>query len=406
MLKQILYFIKRPYHFIKTGLLKGIPAQIKYRFPAKKLKIIIITGTDGKTTSSTLLYHVLKTADKKVGLISTVTAYIGNQTIDTGLHVTAPTPKKMQHFMAKMVKKKSEYLVLEFTSHGAYQHRNWGIKPIITGLTNINYEHLDYHLDYNKYVAAKALLFKKTPTAVLNKDDPSFSKIKKYLNKKKQAIVSYSAEDKLSKKLHEAVNQRFPEKYNQMNARLVIAIAKQLKIKDKIIVHAIETFDGIPGRMQVVANKRGLNVVIDFAHTPQALEAALKALCQQMRGKRGKLIAVFGCAGLRDKMKRSMMGKIAVNLADIVVMTAEDPRKEDVWSIIRQMKEQLTEGHNKIISIADRRQAINFAINKLAKKGDTIGIFGKGPEKSMCYGTTETPWSDKKAVLEALAKIN
>ncbi len=406
MFKQILYFIKRPYHFIKTGLLRGIPAQIKYRFPAKKLKIITITGTDGKTTSSTLLYHVLKTADKKVGLISTVTACIGNKTIDTGLHVTAPTPKKMQHFMAKMVKSESEYLVLEFTSHGAYQYRNWGIKPIIAGLTNVNYEHLDYHLDYSKYLAAKALLFKKVPTVVLNKDDFSFSKIKKYLNKKKQTILSYSAEDKLPKKLREAISERFPEKYNQMNARLVIAIAQQLKIKNDIIAQAIKTFVGIPGRMQPVINKRGLNIVIDFAHTPQGLNAVLSALRQQMRGKKGKLIAIFGCAGLRDKMKRPMMGKIAVDLADMVVMTAEDPRTEDIWSIIRQMKEQSTEGHSKIVSIADRRQAINFAINKLAKKGDVIGIFGKGPEKSMCYGTTEIPWSDKKAVLEALAKKN
>ncbi len=117
----------------------------------------------------------------------------------------------------------------------------------------------------------------------------------------------------------------------------------------------------------------------------------------------GRLIAVFGCAGLRDRKKRPMMGKIAVDLADLALFTAEDPRTEDIWSIIRQMKEQLTEGHNKIISIADRQTAIEYAINTLAKRGDVIGIFGKGPEKSMCYGTTEIPWSDTKVVQSCLS---
>lgn len=406
MLKTILYFLKRPYHFLKTGLLEGVPAQIKHGFPAKHLKIVVITGTDGKTTSSTLLYHVLNTAGKKVGLISTVAAYMGNEAISTGLHVTAPTPRKMQAFMAKMVKKNFEYLVLEFTSHGAYQFRNWGIKPMIAGLTNINYEHLDYHLDYQKYVAAKALLFQKAKVAVINQDDISFSKIKKHLNPKKQTIISYNDQDKLNNKIASAIENRFPEKYNQMNARLVTTIAKQLGVKDEIIAKAIASFTGVAGRMQKINNKRGLNVVVDFAHTPQGLEAVLNALKQEMKknNSKGKLIAVFGCAGLRDHLKRPVMGKIAVDLADLVVMTAEDPRTEDIWSIIRQMKEQLTEGHSKVVSIPNRQDAINFAINQLAKKGDTVGIFGKGPEESMCYGKTEIAWSDEQAVLKALNK--
>jgi len=418
MFKNLIYKLKRPYHFIKTGLLKGVPAQIKYGFPEKKLKIIIITGTDGKTTSSTLLYNVLKSAGKKVGLISTVAAYIGDKEIETGLHVTAPGPKKLRQFMKKMKDKKFEYLVLEFTSHGAYQYRNWGIKPLITGVTNVTHEHLDYHINYQQYIKAKFLLLKNSQTVILNGDDKSYLKFRKLLNLKKQNVISYSAEDKvngkaregalgqkISRTLNQIITKKFPEKYNQMNARLVAKIAQNVGIEDKDIAKGLQTFQGVPGRMQFVPIKKNFQVVVDFAHTPNALEAALMALREKMRTEksRGNLIAVFGCAGARDKEKRPMMGKVAVELADLAIFTAEDPRSEDVWAIIRQMKEQVETDHNKIISIADRKKAIEYALTKLAKKGDIVGIFGKGPEKSMCYGTTEYPWSDEGAVKEILS---
>jgi UDP-N-acetylmuramoyl-L-alanyl-D-glutamate--2,6-diaminopimelate ligase len=156
--------------------------------------------------------------------------------------------------------------------------------------------------------------------------------------------------------------------------------------------------------MQFIKNDKNFKIVVDFAHTPQGLRSALTALRFIMKKEKmpGKLIAVYGCAGLRDAIKRPMMGQIGVELADLLVFTAEDPRTEDIWSIIRQMKEALTSGHNKILSIPDRREAIHFAIQKLAKKGDLIAILGKGPEQSMCYGTTEIPWSDEKIVSEAL----
>ena len=156
--------------------------------------------------------------------------------------------------------------------------------------------------------------------------------------------------------------------------------------------------------MQEVSTKKPFRVVVDFAHTPNALKVSLISLRQQLRKqkKQGKLIAVFGCAGLRDRAKRPMMGAVGAELADIAIFTAEDPRTEEVWSIIRQMKEQLLSGHNRVLSIADRRKAIEFALTVLAKPGDIVGIFGKGHEKSMCYGTIEYPWSDIQAVQEIL----
>jgi UDP-N-acetylmuramoyl-L-alanyl-D-glutamate--2,6-diaminopimelate ligase len=404
MPSELIYRLKRPYHFFKTGLAKGLPARIKYRFPDKKLKIIAITGTDGKTTSSTLLYHLLQENGKKVALISTVGAYIGEQKIETGFHVTSPSPDQLFAFMRQMIQKETEYLVLEFTSQGAYQYRLFGIKPEIAGITNIDQDHFDYHLNYQNYLEAKASVMQKAKTVVLNEHDQSYYRLKKLFPSNKYNVLEYSQENKLTSKIEKAIKERFPERFNQNNARLVSTIALELGLDKDQISQSLISFEGVPGRMQFIENKKGIKIVVDFAHTPQGLRSALTALRFIMKKHKmpGKLISVYGCAGLRDAIKRPMMGQIGVELADLVVFTAEDPRTEDVWSIIRQMKEALSEGHNKVVSIPNRQEAINFAINKLSKRGDLVAILGKGPEKSMCYGTEETPWSDEDTVKKAL----
>ena len=406
MFAQLIYRGKRIYHFFKTGLLKGLPAEYRYGHPARKLKIIAITGTDGKTTSSTMLYHVLKTAGYRVALLSTVAAYIGDRALDTGLHVTAPDPDELNKLMAEMVREGIEFLVMETTSHGIYQYRTWGVKPLVAGLTNINYEHLDYHLNYQNYVEAKALLLTNAKLTVINDDDYSAPFVKKILREHKQPYITYGLQDTLPPSIKAAINERFDEAYNHSNARLVTAIAQQFNLTNKQIIRGITTFVGIPGRMELVIEKP-FTVIVDFAHTPQGLEAALTSLRQRLnqQSKKGKLIAIFGCAGLRDRQKRPKMGKIGADLADLAVFSAEDPRTEDIWSIIRQMKEQLTTGHNKIISIPDRKAAITFALTKLAQPGDLVGIFGKGHEQSLCYGTIEYPWDDR-AVVREIMKVN
>jgi len=408
MIKKIIYKLKRPYHFIKTGLLNGFIAELKYKHPAKKLKIITITGTDGKTTSSTLLYHVLKTTNKKVGLLSTVAAYMGKKSIDTGFHVTSPQPADLQKFMRQMVDKHYEYLVLEVTSHGNYQFRNWGIKPVISGLTNIANEHLDYHLNYEEYLNAKSGILSKAPIAVINADDRSYPILIKKLTKTN--LITYSKETPLEPKIQSIIEKVFPEDYNQMNAKLVYALSKSLNISDSDYIAGLKTFAGVPGRMEVVKNSaanstsKNVNIIVDFAHTPQGLRSVLRTLKEKIEknGSKGRLIAVFGCAGRRDKGKRPEMGKIGVEIADLSIFTAEDPRNEDIWSIIRQMKEQLTTGHNKIISIAERGEAIEYALTKLAKPEDTVVILGKGHEKSMNYNGIEYPWNDIEAIKQIL----
>lgn len=399
MLKNLLYHLKRPYHFVKTGLLNGLVAEIRYFFPARKITIFAITGTDGKTTSSTMLYHILQHAGYKVALLSTVAAYLGDEEIDTGFHVTSPQPRDLHHFMRKMVDNGYTHLVLEVTSHGMYQYRTWGITPKIAGITNVDREHLDYHVTYQNYLAAKGELLKKAEIAIGNADNRSFHRLKKYLGSKK--LIPYSADMEIPSKVSAVIKNRFAEAYNQMNARLVYTILKQIDFSDQAFIEAIPLFPGIPGRMETITIKKPYTVIVDFAHTPQGLESALTAI--RKAHPKQKIISIVGCAGLRDFAKRPLMGEIATRLSDVAIFTAEDPRTENVWSIIRQMKENLTEHHNKIISIADRGEAIMYAMNTLAQKNDIIVVFGKGHEKSMCYGTVEYLWNDKEAVL-AIAK--
>ncbi len=401
ILNMFLYKAKRPFHFFKTGLLRGFVGQLKFKYPAKEIKIITITGTDGKTTTSTLIYHLLKKSGKKTALISTVAAYIGAEKISTGLHVTSPDPFKLHQLIKKMVEKNVEYLVLEVTSHGAYQFRTWGIHPILSGITNISHEHLDYHQNQEEYLKAKALILNKAQEIVINGDDKNQQQLRENLKHSSENISTYKVEDKLPTKILKSIKKRFPETYNQMNARLAYALVKKLGIEDEKLATSFESFPGIPGRMQEIENNKSFRIIVDFAHTPQAVEAVLKSLRSQLKNN-GKLIAVYGSAGLRDHKKRPLMGDVGTQHADLVIFTAEDPRTESVWSIIRQLKENLHDDLDKVLSIADRKIAIEFALTKLAQKGDIVAILGKGHEQSMCFGKTEYPWSDEKAVKEIL----
>lgn len=362
--------------------------------------MICITGTDGKTTTSTLLYYVLQAAGKKVALISTVAAYIGTEAIDTGFHVTTPTPWQLQKLLAKIRDLGYEYVVLETTSQGIYQFRTWGITPFIAAVTNITGDHLDYHLTYELYVQAKTAKLAEASTAVVNKDDVSYTHILPLL-RSEQRIIEYSLQQQLPKPIQRAISDRFSQPYNHANSRCVYAIARELELEDQAFIDGLNHFTGVPGRMQVIPNKKGIQVIVDFAHTANALYQALSSL-QSQRTKDHQLIVVYGCAGLRDATKRAAMTKHAVELADQVVLTAEDPRTEDIWTIFRQMKEQLTQGQQKIQTVPDRFKAIEFALTKLAKKGDTVIIAGKGHEQSMCYGTTEYLWNDEKAVEQVM----
>lgn len=407
--RMILRTLKNAAHYLEAQA-----ALLRYGNPSKGMYIIGVTGTDGKTTTSTLIYWMLKEAGYAVALVSTVAAYIGNEEIDTGFHVTNPSPFALQKLLRRVKDKGIEYVVLEITSHGIDQHRNVGIHPEIALITNVTHEHLDYHKTFENYLQTKAKLLTSSKYAILNHDaTESYDQLKAIVEAAGTEYESVRFKQ-LHASLRDAAVKRFGSAtYNLENVSCAAAVGKRLGIERSQIASAIRSFPGVKGRMQIIPNKRKLNIIVDFAHTPNALEQILKTVRTEYgigksekksttkkgtgRQKKGKLILVFGCAGLRDHTKRPLMGDIASRLADLAIFTAEDPRIEDVWSIIAQMKSGVKVNHDRIVSIADREAALSFAL-ELAKPGDTILVTGKGHETSMCFGTTEFPWNDADAL--------
>ncbi|MBI2335102.1 UDP-N-acetylmuramoyl-L-alanyl-D-glutamate--2,6-diaminopimelate ligase, partial [Candidatus Daviesbacteria bacterium] len=316
---------------------KAILANIYYGFPTKKLRVIGVTGTDGKTTTVNMIYQILKKAGKKVSMISTLNA--------PGFHVTSPDPFVIQKFAKDL---RNGYLVLEVTSHALDQFRFWGIQFEVGVITNITREHLDYHKTFENYKNIKLKLIENVKYAIVNSNLMTKSFRSKVICHGE--LITFGKDFKLKLKI--------PGDYNVENAQAALAVANILGIDPKITGKTLENFEGLTGRMEEVKNNRDIKIIIDFAHTPNALEQALKTLRQETKGK---LIAVFGSAGKRDEGKRPLMGEIAGQLADYVIITAEDPRGE-----LKSINEQIIAGikNRKNLSVIDdRRKAISFAIN-------------------------------------------
>ena len=371
------------------------------QYPASDMTVIGVTGTDGKTSTTNLIYHILKSAGFKVSMISTIKAVIGDKEYDTGLHVTNPDPFMLQKLLNEAKENGSKYAVLEVTSHGLAQYRNIGANISIGVITNISHEHLDYHKTMHNYIATKAKILKGVKYSVLNRDDKNFMTLKNHSCGRLFTFGVKKQADFTPKTF--SFKTRLPGLYNKYNCLAAIAVARILGVEDEQIRKAVLSFKGIPGRMEEVKNKKGFRVFIDFAHKPNALE---NILLTSRKMTKGRVIAVFGAAGLRDRTKRPIMGEIAGRLADISVLTAEDPRTENVNRIINQISRGVQKTNGKLYKIPDRRKAINYAIKKLAKKGDLLLFLGKGHEKSMCFGKTEYPWDEKEEIIKALGVKN
>jgi len=414
--------------------------------PSKKMKIIGVTGTDGKTTTVNLIYTILKSSGIKVGMTSTIEARVGNKIIDTGLHVSSPEPLILQKLLKSMVDEGCTHAVLEVTSHGLDQERIAGIDFTVGVLTNITSEHLDYHNTFQNYLFTKCKLFESVKIAVLNQDDAYFESFKCVVPYGSEIIsyglsnseadinaesIKYSDEgsefdvlvydDKAHLKKYQ-IKSKLLGDYNVSNVLAATGAVYSLGIGFRKIKRGILYFQSPEGRLQTIKNKKGLKVYIDFAHTPNALENVLRVLKKNigLEGREGKLITVFGCAGERDKAKRPVMAEISTRIADFSVFTVEDSRNENVEDIISAMASGIKRGmaikidskkyddsnqHIKehvYFKIPERGRAIWFAIQKLAKKGDVLVICGKGHEKSMAYNGIEYPWSDYKAATQAL----
>jgi UDP-N-acetylmuramoyl-L-alanyl-D-glutamate--2,6-diaminopimelate ligase len=369
-------------------------ANFFYQQPSEQLKVIGVTGTSGKTTTAHLLYHILNQNGFKVALISTIAAKIGNKELDTGLHVTNPDPFPLQKLLKDIVKEKYQYVILEVTSHGLDQFRTYGINFAYGVITNITHEHLDYHKSLERYRKAKFRLLDYAKVAVLNRHDASLPLAQKKLTTEPLIFDQDSVEN---------LPEMLPGDFNKANVAAAQNVALDLGLSTDQIDTALKTFPGIPGRMEIIIDNP-YTVVVDFAHKPDALEKALLSL-RSLASPTGRTIAVFGCASERDTLKRPIMGEIAGRLADVTILTAEDPRKEDVNKIIREIaagwdRQEKPKSH-RLYQEPDRQKAINLAIN-LIKPGDCVGFFGKSHEKSMCFGTIEYPWDEFKAVKKAL----
>lgn len=381
--------IKNIYH-----LFQAILANILFRFPARSLKVIGVTGTDGKTTTATIIASILKEAGFKTSYLTSIEAEIAGEKEDTGFHVTTPSSFSLQKFLRKAVRMGSEYFVLETTSHAIDQNRIWGI-PIHAGvLTNVSNEHLDYHKTYENYLRTKEKLLKKSKFAVVNRDDKSF----KLLNLAGKKVITYGFT-----KTSDVNPKNFPFEtkllgdFNIYNALAAIAVCQELGIGKTSIKSALLKFSKPKGRMEEVYDK-SFKVIIDFAHTPAAFDAILSALRPEVSGK---IIHVFGSAGERDKAKRPLMGKASSKFADIIILTSEDPRSEDPLIIAEEIERGVKSEKAKVVKIIDRGQAIKEAI-RIAQKGDLVLITGKGHEVSMNMGKGEEPWDEFEMVNQAI----
>ncbi len=402
-------------------------------FPARRMIVIGVTGTDGKTTTSCLLHHILERLGIAAGMVTSVGARIGVKQVDTGFHVTTPDPLELQAFLGQMVEAGMTHAVVETTSHGLAQHRVAGCEFDLGVLTNVTHEHLDYHGSYQAYLEAKARLFaglaqtapKPTPIerrAILNRDDSSFEPMRAAAS---VPIVAYGEDpradvraesvspsrDGLSFTLRgpgyrQPVRTPLLGAYNLSNCLAAAATAIEgLGLPPEPVAEALGSFPGVPGRMELVDAGQPFLAVVDFAHTPNALRRALEAA---RRLAEGKVIAVFGAAGLRDREKRRMMGEVAAELADLTVLTAEDPRTEPLVGILEEMAAGARSGGGRegetFVRVPDRGDALRHAV-RLAGAGDVVIACGKGHEQSMAFGETEYAWDDRTALRAAIAEL-
>ena len=405
-------------------------------FPARHLKMIGVTGTDGKTTVSHLIHAVLTADGRKAGLISTVSAHIGEQSYDTGLHTTTPDAPEVQSHLARMVAAGSEYAVLESTSHGLAQRRVAACDFDLAVVTNITHEHLDFHGTHEAYVEAKAMLFQDlsrgvrkpgvAKIAVLNADDSSFQRLRtipadlqityglgesadvratdiRHGPSATRFLVDAVLSDGSATRRHEfELETALIGEFNVYNCLAAVAATLSQGIAVDAVQRGIAALQGVVGRMERIGAGQDFLAIVDFAHTPRALEVALQTA---RRLTLGRVIVVFGCAGLRDVQKRAWMGRIAAQLADLVVITAEDPRTEPLHQINAEIARGCQqagrlEGEGYLV-VDDRRDAISTAVGR-AMPGDLVIVTGKGHERSMCFGSTEYLWSDREALRAAL----
>ena len=386
--------------------------------PSRSLHVVGVTGTDGKTTTCFLAEAVLRAAGRRPGLIGTVELGIGDRRMPNENRNTTPEALELQGLLAEMVAAGNDSVVMEATSHGLAQARTRNVDFDIGILTNLTSEHLEFHGTLENYRAAKAMLFEQAPRSILNADDASFGFFR---DRAAGQVTTYGLEadaevrasaidasatgtafDVTAGDWSGRVALRLPGSFNVHNALAAMALAAVEGIDLDLAAQALGDVAAVPGRMETVDLGQPFGVVVDYAHTADSLGKVLRILRPLTRGR---LIAVFGSAGERDPTKRPAMGRVAAELADVVVVTDEDPRLEDAGAINEAIaggarSAGAREGETLFV-IDDRSSAIGHAIG-LARDGDVILLAGKGHEKTIIYGTQGRWWDEKEVARRGL----
>lgn len=363
-----------------------------YGDPTSKLKLVGVTGTNGKTTIATVLYNMFREMGYKVGLLSTVCNYIDGEAIPT--EHTTPDPVTLNALLARMLEAGCQYVFMEVSSHSVVQNRIGGLRFVGGMFTNITRDHLDYHKTFENYIKAKKQFFDNLPAdafAITNLDDKNGMVM---VQNTKATVKTYSVQSPadFKAKILEChfegmyldvngieVGVQFIGKFNVSNLLAVYGAAVMLGIEPREVLVAMSKMKPVNGRFEAIRSPKGFTAIVDYAHTPDALENVLNAIHAVLDGK-GKVITVCGCGGNRDKGKRPLMAQEAVKQSDKVILTSDNPRFEEPEDILKDMQAGLTEEQlADVLTIVDRRQAIKTAC-MLAQKGDVILVAGKGHE--------------------------
>ncbi len=391
----------------------------RYGNPARDLRVIAITGTNGKTTTANYINEILKEAGLVTAMFTTAVIEVAGERQLNDLNATVGSTARMQRFFRDAKKAKVDYVVLEITSHALHQHKLATVPIEVAVMTNLTQDHLDYHKTMEGYAEAKSKLFKGEPKfIVLNRDDEWFDYFNQF-QAGSQKITYGTHEEaearidsvKLYRKGSEArvvidhqtkleLATALPGKFNVYNMTAAAATAYILGVKRSDIVEGVANLEGVPGRFERVIENKNFDVIVDYAHTPDALEKLLEAAKSTTKNR---VILVFGSCGDRDKGKRPIMGEIAARSADRIILTDEESYNEDPEVIRRMIYEgiEAASGTGKTTEIADRREAIDKALS-IAKKGDTILITGMGHEQFRIIDGERLPWNDAEVVRELL----
>ncbi|MEX0966787.1 MAG: UDP-N-acetylmuramoyl-L-alanyl-D-glutamate--2,6-diaminopimelate ligase [Bacteroidia bacterium] len=388
-----------------------------YEHPSRQLELVGVTGTNGKTTVCTLLYQLFTWLGYPSGLLSTVNVHIREQVVPA-THTT-PDPVELNKLLRQMVDEGCDYCFMEVSSHAVVQHRVSGL--IFSGgvFTNITHDHLDYHLTFSDYIKAKKTFFDrlgKQAFALFNEDDKNGKVMVQNTSARIRSYGLRSMADYSAKVLenditgmHLRIGQQdlytqITGRFNASNLLAVFAVASELEVPETEILHGLSKLAQVEGRFDFVRSESGITGIVDYAHTPDALENVLRSI-REINIEKGNVLTVVGCGGNRDKAKRPVMARLAAEYSDKVILTSDNPRNEDPEAIIDDMKTGLLpEDRAKILVITNRREAIRTACH-IASRGDIVLVAGKGHEKYQEINGVKKDFDDKMELYENLKEL-